>query len=57
MLVIDVAANTFRFGAFDNIHDATSAAVFSQHIKDAARNSYGVPGRLFLVEFLRPHQF
>ena len=46
--IIDIAADIGRFGVFENIHGATSAATFSEELKDAAKNAYGVPGHLFV---------
>jgi putative DNA primase/helicase len=51
--VIDVAADIGKFGVFQNIHGATSAAAFSEELKDATKNVYGVAGHLFVNACLR----
>ncbi|MBM2323031.1 MULTISPECIES: DUF927 domain-containing protein [Marivita] len=51
--MIEVSADTRRYGAFDVLHGETNGGDFAQRIEHAASQTYGVAGPAFVHELLK----
>ncbi len=51
--VLDIPADTCRFGVFDTLHDFPDGQSFADHLRSASRKYYGSPIREFLREFIK----
>ncbi len=46
--IIDVAADTGKYGVFDDLHGELSPAVFAEQVKTGAMSTYGIAGPRFV---------
>lgn len=49
---IDIEADARTFGAFDELHGATSGSAFSDKVLAALQHAYGAPGRAFVQKLI-----
>ncbi len=49
---IDIEADARTFGAFDELHGATSGSAFADRVQAALRHAYGAPGRAFVQHLI-----
>ncbi len=48
--VLDIPADTGKFGLFEDLHGAANGQVFADRLRDASRQFYGTPIRAYLAE-------
>jgi putative DNA primase/helicase len=46
--IIDIPAETGKYGIFENLHDSPNGATFSQALGAACNLNFGVPARIFI---------
>ncbi len=51
--LLDIAADNFSFGAFDELHGAVDGATFADRAKAAAAEQYGTAGPAFVKQYLK----
>nr|WP_325248641.1 DUF927 domain-containing protein [Amylibacter sp.] len=50
--LIDIAADTRRFGVFDELHGVADSAAFANEMKKATANYFGVAGEAFVAKLI-----
>ncbi len=51
--LIDLPANTGKFGLFENLHEFENGSDFSKYLKNACKEFYGTAGKAFLLELVK----
>jgi uncharacterized protein (DUF927 family) len=54
--VLDISADTSRFGLFENLHGAASGQEFADSLRAATQRNYGTAARAFLSEIVKETQ-
>jgi len=50
--ILDIPADTGKYGIFEELHGFENAAVFSEHLCQRSRENYGVAARCFLQKLI-----
>lgn len=51
--LVDIVADDRKFGAFDNLHGASSASAFSDQLKSATHQHFGVAGPAYVSHLIQ----
>lgn len=51
--ILDIAADTGKYGIFEDLHGFSCGAVFSNHLANNAKAYYGTPARKFLYKLVK----